>query len=79
MGVCLMEDFIARQQQPCWECAKACGGCAWSRSFQPIQGWDAEKRVISNTGGCGRTLTESYYIRSCPEYEQEAERDPTCY
>ena len=27
--------------QLCWDCANACGGCEWSRSFRPVPGWSA--------------------------------------
>ena len=29
------------QQQLCWDCASACGGCEWSDHLEPVPGWDA--------------------------------------
>lgn len=39
------------------------GGCAWSRSFKPAKGWDAnETRLYSDKP------TQSYHVRQCPEF-----------
>lgn len=46
------------RMQLCWTCAKACGGCAWSRRFDPVPGWKAERTRMG------------YSILACPEYEK---------
>lgn len=30
----------------CWSCAKACKKCSWSRNFEPVEGWEAEKTTL---------------------------------
>lgn len=70
MGVCLMEDRIARHHQPCWECTKAYGGCAWSARFEPVPGWIATRRQRSPNGAGG--VGDTYAILYCPEFTQEA-------
>lgn len=31
-----------RKETLCWTCQNACGGCSWSKSFTPVEGWDAK-------------------------------------
>lgn len=47
--------------QLCWGCAKACGGCSWSKRFEPVPGWTAVPTLL-----CGRI--PSYRITECPEF-----------
>lgn len=56
----------------CWDCRRARGdseGCTWSRWFEPVEGWDAEKSdlYIDRT----RTIT-SYTVRRCPRFLRDA-------
>lgn len=44
----------------CWECARACGHCDWSKHFKPISGWKAEKTVIEHSN------CESFFVQKCP-------------
>ena len=60
-------DYSGNDFQPCWTCARACGGCCWSRDFKPVPGWIAKKTFIPGNGD----LAESYKIISCPEYIKE--------
>ncbi len=49
----------------CWNCKNAvCSGCAWSRSFKPVDGWEAKRETI-NAGG---RFLETYTVRSCPQF-----------
>lgn len=64
--------YVARQMTLCWQCANAVPdksgkqGCAWSRSFKPVKGWDAdETRLYANDD---ERSTVSYHVRSCPEF-----------
>ena len=50
--------------QLCWRCAKACGGCNWSRHLEPIDGWVAEITVVKDSMGD----FQSYSIKKCPEF-----------
>ena len=51
----------------CWTCQNACGGCSWSKSFIPVEGWEAEPAMLyakdKAHGG-----VQSYEVLRCPEY-----------
>lgn len=49
----------------CWKCARASNGCAWSISFKPVDGWDAEPTAINYNG----RITDSFFVKDCPEFE----------
>ena len=51
-------------EQLCWTCAKAYGGCSWSRAFVPVEGWEAKP---------SKTHEDGYRIVRCPEYESDLE------
>lgn len=51
----------------CFICKKNAGGCAWSREFKPIPGWQATKREQSTFHELGGF---SYKIHYCPEFEE---------
>lgn len=51
----------------CWTCQNYSGGCSWSRSFTPVEGWEA--RPTKNE------QTDSYHVISCPEFIPDEERD----
>jgi len=57
-------NYESNLYQPCWTCQNACGGCSWSRSFKPVEGWTAEKTFLQSNG----EYAESYKIIKCPEY-----------
>ncbi len=57
----------------CFDCKNAVPdnnghGCAWSRKFEPVEGWTA-KPVILRSGGCAPT--ETYHITACPEFDPD--------
>ena len=63
------------QQQLCWDCASACGGCEWSDHLKPVPGWDATptSRVLK-TGGKGKNRTRvetSFVIHTCPKFRRD--------
>ena len=60
-------DYTKGEYQPCWTCAKACGGCIWSRYGKPIPGWKANDSFIPSNGDYAKT----YEIIYCPEYVKE--------
>lgn len=55
----------------CWDCKKAIGGCSWAKKLKPVDGWDAEKRVVRDEW-CGDY--ESYCVKNCPEFEHDDKR-----
>lgn len=54
--------ITSKPKQLCFDCRKAVGGCPWSRSFIPIDGWTAEPTIINQC----YDKTESYQITACP-------------
>lgn len=71
----------ATPQTICWTCAKACGGCRWSRYKvqQPVPGWTAiPTKVgmqINSHGRIRRGRIDSFIVLACPEYVQDGGRD----
>lgn len=53
----------------CWWCKNALGTCDWSRSFKPIDGWQARETVLADY--C------SYHIIACPLFERDRQRPKT--
>lgn len=54
----------------CWTCKKATGGCSWSKSFTPIEGWKAiPTKVKINDRSRRGDETDSFDIYECPEFE----------
>ena len=47
----------------CWHCQKACGGCSWSRSLIPVDGWEAKEVDLVTYEGL-----KSYKVIECPEF-----------
>ena len=54
----------------CWHCQNACGGCSWSRSFTPVNGWKVKESALQayDTG----RIVKSYHVISCPEFLADA-------
>lgn len=46
----------------CWGCKKCLGGCPWSDSLKPVEGWTAEFDSDKSTKG--------YKVIECPLYEK---------
>ena len=71
----------------CWLCANATNeGCSWSKSFTPVEGWEATPTTIQGgynaklrleNGKIVQTSVEreipSYKVHSCPEFIQDVE------
>lgn len=55
----------------CWLCRNAVptetDGCSWSRGFDPVTGWRADKRIINIDD---RDVV-TYLVHWCPEYKRE--------
>ena len=52
-------------EQLCWRCNNACGGCSWSENFAPVEGWTAYATVIKDSMG---EDMRSYRIKACPQF-----------
>lgn len=63
----------------CWNCKNACGGCEWSKSFEPVDGWVARKIPTEGLYGFitelkNPSLTKpSYHIFDCPKFVRDRE------
>ena len=51
-------------QSLCWNCKNCFGGCSWSKSFEPVEGWRAERTTIEYFN----TETPSFLVRDCPRF-----------
>lgn len=74
-----LEDCIVpRRSTKCWDCEKACGGCSWSRSFEPVPGWTAQKTEVKsatcNSGKMCSYLMPSYHVIDCPQFVRTPDR-----
>ena len=72
-----------KEEQLCWTCASACGGCSWSDgTLTPVPGWTATPydRVETLHKSCnGRDIIrrvpyKSYTITACPQYRPDPPR-----
>lgn len=64
--------------QLCTTCARAVGFCSWSERLQPVEGWDAEPTKVKHQVGRGSksadaSIMESFRIKDCPLYIQDAD------
>lgn len=63
----------------CWECKNSVPGgifgCSWSRKFQPVKGWTAERRELRSSSGRTGDFIESYTVKKCPLFERERRKE----
>lgn len=55
------------EEQPCWDCERACGGCSWSEDLTPVAGWTAVPHIWED-GDIG------WRILSCPQFIKQPGR-----
>ena len=53
---------LKEDQSLCWRCKNCFGGCSWAESFEPVEGWRAERTIIQHFN----TETPSFLVRDCP-------------
>lgn len=61
---------MANKSSICWDCAKACRKCPWSKDFKPVPGWDATPTKVYVVEG---KYDDSFIVNSCPLFEKEQE------
>lgn len=70
-----MENKQIKKAALCWKCKNAVptkdAGCSWSRAFQPVEGWNAEKHLTAKGNGSTDDVYETYCVTSCPEYRKD--------
>lgn len=54
----------------CWSCKHSAGRsmCSWARTFNPVDGWDAQPTTLASSTG---KMRNSYNVRACPQFEKE--------
>lgn len=57
-------NYVDMSKSKCWECRNATGGCSWSESLTPVNGWFAVWDAKHDT----------WDVRGCPEFERDALR-----
>jgi hypothetical protein len=75
-------NYWQKKATICWRCLNAVPnkagtrGCSWSRKFIPVEGWTAEATTIyCQHGKNPSNYTESYVVRSCPEFISDGRED----
>lgn len=67
-----MENKQIKNATLCWECKNAVptkdAGCSWSRAFQPVEGWTAEKHQQKQSS----SVYETYCVISCPLFQKDS-------
>ena len=64
-------DNYLKNTTLCWRCLNCYGGCNWSKSFQPVEGWKAKIINKSRYGyGC-LVNAPDYFVIECPEFVQD--------
>ena len=62
--------YKPRPDTLCWDCKNSTNnGCEWSRSFKPVEGWNAVPSAIL-VGGANDKYTDSYLVLECPKFER---------
>jgi hypothetical protein len=60
-----MSNISKTKRTLCWDCANATNsGCSWSASLIPVDGWTAEKDILSTN----YKDNETYLVIDCPEF-----------
>lgn len=55
----------------CWDCERAAEKtCPWSQDFKPIEGWQAEAKVIKGTNSTPDMV--SYRVDYCPLFVRDS-------
>ena len=52
----------------CWECKKACGGCSWSKTLTPVEGWEVVETGDPTWLSSIRKVVPTVRVVECPEF-----------
>lgn len=77
-----METNQTKKSSICWKCKNAVPsastGCSWSRAFQPVEGWTAERKHTPKANGSTGEVRETYCVTACPEFRKDDGCDVMC-
>lgn len=77
-----MENKQIKKATLCWKCKNAVpsasSGRRWSRAFQPVEGWTAERKHTAKGNGSADDVYETYCVTACPEYRKDDDGDVMC-
>ncbi len=77
-----MENKQIKKATLCWKCKNAVptkdAGCSWSRAFQPVEGWTAERKHTAKGNGSADDVYETYCVTACPEFRKDDGGDVMC-
>lgn len=77
-----MENKQIKKATLCWKCKNAVptkgAGCSWSRAFQPVEGWTAERKHTAKGNGSADDVYETYCVTACPEFRKDDGGDVLC-
>lgn len=59
---CRKKVVRRKNETLCWTCQNACCGCSWSKSFTPVEGWEA------------KPSEDSFFVINCPQFIPDEER-----
>lgn len=66
------ESGVSSAHDPtlCWDCANATRPwrCKWVGEFQPVDGWAAQKNLVSRRSA----PYESYHVVKCPKFSRDS-------
>lgn len=68
-------DYMDIDRTLCQRCANACGNCEWSKRFETVKGWTAEKTSVHIGYAAGRDKNVvSYLVTQCPKFQADETR-----
>ena len=67
---------MKKHKSLCWNCDRATGFCPWSREFEPVQGWVANKTIVHQSR---KINFESYDVIYCPLFEPDPRSVSRCF
>lgn len=71
---------MGKRDTLCWSCANACGRCSWSKKFEPVEGWEAQKTTFKYgrtwVRANGKRITkshtgETFIVIACPLFKPD--------
>jgi len=61
-------ECFKRSDTLCWDCENCTGGCAWSRNFEPVEGWTVRETAEPTWIGKVQKMIPCITVVDCPEF-----------